>query len=207
MNVLCLDLEGVLVPEIWIEFSRKTGIPELSRTTRDEPDYSKLMKFRIDILKKHKLFLPDIQKVIGSMDPMPGACSFIDTVRSETQVIILSDTFTQFAQPLMKKLGYPTLFCNTLTVARDGTIIDFALRQNEGKKQAVKALQGLNLRVMAAGDSYNDLGMIQKADTGAFFRSPESISSKYPQFPAYEDYDDLLTHMRKELLHIEEKQL
>ncbi|HHU35680.1 MAG TPA: bifunctional phosphoserine phosphatase/homoserine phosphotransferase ThrH [Treponema sp.] len=200
MNVLCLDLEGVLVPEIWIEFSRKTGIPELSRTTRDEPDYSKLMNFRIEILKKNKLFLPDIQEVIGSMDPMPGASAFIDTVRSETQVIILSDTFTQFAQPLMKKLGYPTLFCNTLEVAQDGTIIGFSLRQDEGKKQAVTALQGLNLRVMAAGDSYNDLGMIQKADTGAFFRSPKSISSEYPQFPAYEDYDDLLAHMRKELI-------
>ncbi len=200
MNVLCLDLEGVLVPEIWIEFSKKTGIPDLTRTTRDEPDYSKLMNFRLDILHEKGLKLPDIQGVIGSMDPLPGAVEFIDTVRAEAQVIILSDTFTQFAQPLMKKLGYPTLFCNTLEVAADGTITGFALRQEEGKKMAVRALQGIHLKVMAAGDSYNDLGMIQEADTGALFRSPAGIAAQFPGIPAYEQYGELLEHMRKNLL-------
>lgn len=200
MHVLCLDLEGVLVPEIWIEFSKKTGIPELTRTTRDEPDYSKLMNFRLDILREKGLKLPDIQDVIGSMDPLPGAVEFIDAVRAEAQVIILSDTFTQFAQPLMKKLGYPTLFCNTLVVAEDGTIAGFALRQDEGKKMAVRALQGIHLKVMAAGDSYNDLGMIQEADTGALFRSPAGIAAQFPAIPAYEQYNELLEHMRKNLL-------
>jgi phosphoserine/homoserine phosphotransferase len=200
MHVLCLDLEGVLVPEIWIEFSKKTGIPELTRTTRDEPDYSKLMNFRLDILREKGLKLPDIQEVIGSMDPLPGAVEFIDTVRAEAQVIILSDTFTQFAQPLMKKLGYPTLFCNTLEVAADGTITGFALRQEEGKKMAVRALKGIHLSVMAAGDSYNDLGMIQEADTGALFRAPAGIAAQFPGIPAYEQYAELLAHMRKNLL-------
>lgn len=200
MHVLCLDLEGVLVPEIWIEFSKKTGIPELTRTTRDEPDYSKLMNFRLDILREKGLKLPDIQDVIGSMDPLPGALEFIDAVRAEAQIIILSDTFTQFAQPLMRKLGYPTLFCNTLDVALDGTITGFRLRQDEGKKMAVRALKGLQLKIMAAGDSYNDLGMIQEADTGALFRSPESIAAQFPEIPAYEQYEDLLEHMRKNLL-------
>ena len=200
MHVLCLDLEGVLVPEIWIEFSKKTGIPELTRTTRDEPDYSKLMNFRLNILREKGLKLPDIQDVIGTMDPLPGAVEFIDTVRAEAQVIILSDTFTQFAQPLMKKLGYPTLFCNTLETDRDGTITGFALRQKEGKKMAVRALQGIRLKVMAAGDSYNDLGMLQEADTGALFRAPESIAAQYTKIPAYEQYGELLAHMRTKLL-------
>jgi len=158
------------------------------------------MNFRLDILRDKGLKLPDIQEVIGSMDPLPGAVEFIDTVRSEAQVIILSDTFTQFAQPLMKKLGYPTLFCNTLEVARDGTITGFKLRQDEGKKMAVRALKGIHLKVMAAGDSYNDIGMIQEADTGALFRAPESIVAQFPETPAFEQYGDLLAHMRTKLL-------
>jgi len=194
MHVVCLDLEGVLVPEIWIEFSKATGIEALKITTRDEPDYDKLMKYRIGILSQHGLKLADIQKVIGGMDPLPGARAFMDKLRAMTQVIILSDTFTQFAQPLMAKLGYPTLFCNELIIAEDGAVVDYRLRQADGKKKAVAALKSINMRVMASGDSYNDLGMISLADTGALFRAPESIKAAHSSIPAYEAYDDLFAH-------------
>lgn len=195
MHVVCLDLEGVLVPEIWIEFSKATGIPELMITTRDEPDYDKLMKFRIGILDRNGLKLKDIQRVIGGMDPLPGAKAFMDAARARTQVIILSDTFTQFAQPLMAKLGYPTLFCNELVIGSDGAVTGYALRQPDGKKKAVAALKGINMKVMAAGDSYNDLAMITTADTGALFRAPDGIKAQYPALPAYETYDELLGHV------------
>lgn len=195
MHVVCLDLEGVLVPEIWIEFSRATGIEELKITTRDEPDYDKLMKFRIGVLEKNGLKLKDIQRVIGGMDPLPGAKAFMDTARAMTQVIILSDTFTQFAQPLMAKLGFPTLFCNELVVGEDGAVTGYRLRQSDGKKKAVAALMGINMKVMAAGDSYNDLGMIQTAHTGALFRAPDGIKKQHPEVPAYETYDEMLGHI------------
>jgi phosphoserine / homoserine phosphotransferase len=197
MHVVCLDLEGVLVPEIWIEFSKATRIDALKITTRDEPDYDKLMKFRIDVLASHGLKLRDIQNVIGSMDPLPGAKAFMDSVRSLTQVLVLSDTFTQFAQPLMAKLGYPTLFCNELIIADDGSVTGYTLRQSEGKKKAVAALKSLNMAVMAAGDSYNDLGMITTADTGALFRAPESIRNQNDSIAAYESYDELLSHIKR----------
>jgi phosphoserine/homoserine phosphotransferase len=197
MHVVCLDLEGVLVPEIWIEFSRATGIEELKITTRDEPDYDKLMKYRIGILARHGLKLADIQRVIGGMDPLPGAKAFLDALRSETQVIILSDTFTQFAQPLMKKLAWPTLFCNELSVDAAGAVVGYALRQSDGKRKAVEALKTINMKVMAAGDSYNDLAMITVADTGALFKSPETIRAANPEVPAYETYDELLAHARR----------
>lgn len=195
MHVVCLDLEGVLVPEIWIEFSKATGIPELMITTRDEPDYDKLMKFRIGILERHGLKLKDIQRVIGGMDPLPGAKAFMDAARARTQVIILSDTFTQFAQPLMAKLGFPTLFCNELVIGADGAVTGYSLRQSDGKRKAVAALKSINMKVMAAGDSYNDLGMIQTADTGALFRAPDGIKAQHPALPAYEAYDELLAHV------------
>lgn len=195
MHVVCLDLEGVLVPEIWIEFSKATGIPELMITTRDEPDYDKLMKFRIGLLERHGLKLKDIQRVIGGMDPLPGAKAFMDAARARTQVIILSDTFTQFAQPLMAKLGFPTLFCNELVIGADGSVTGYSLRQSDGKRKAVAALKGINMKVMAAGDSYNDLGMIQTADTGALFRAPDGIKAQHPALPAYEAYDELLAHV------------
>ncbi|HKL85516.1 MAG TPA: bifunctional phosphoserine phosphatase/homoserine phosphotransferase ThrH [Treponemataceae bacterium] len=200
MHIVCLDLEGVLVPEIWIEFSKTTGIEELKRTTRDEPDYDKLMKFRLNILKNKGLKLVDIQNVIGKMDPLPGAKEFMDTLRKETQVVILSDTFTQFAAPLMAKLGYPTLFCNELEIALDGSVEGYRLRQTDGKKKAVAAFQSINLKVMAAGDSYNDLGMITSAESGALFMSPESIRKEFPHIPAYETYAELLAHARKFIL-------
>lgn len=196
MHVVCLDLEGVLVPEIWIEFSRATGIEELKITTRDEPDYDKLMKFRIGVLERHGLKLADIQRVIGGMDPLPGAKEFMDAARSMTQVIILSDTFTQFAQPLMAKLGWPTLFCNELEIGRDGAVTGYSLRQSDGKRKAVAALKSINMKVMASGDSYNDLGMITTADSGALFRSPDSIKAQHPDVPAYETYDELLSHIK-----------
>jgi phosphoserine / homoserine phosphotransferase len=200
MHVVCLDLEGVLVPEIWIEFSKATGLPELKITTRDEPDYDKLMKYRIGILAREGLKLHDIQQVIGSMDPLPGAKEFLDALRAETQVIILSDTFTQFAQPLMEKLGYPTLFCNDLVIDKQGFVSEYKLRQANGKKLAVEALRSINMKVMAAGDSYNDLAMIKTADTGALFSSPESIRMQNPEVPAYEKYEDLLAHAKKFLM-------
>jgi len=196
MHVVCLDLEGVLVPEIWIEFSKATGIEELRITTRDEPDYDKLMKFRIGVLERKGLRLADIQSVIGGMDPLPGAKEFMDGARAMTQVIILSDTFTQFALPLMAKLGYPTLFCNELVIGQNGAVTGYALRQNDGKRKAVEALKSINLKVMAAGDSYNDLGMITAADTGVLFRSPAGIKAQHPEVPAYEKYEELLDHIR-----------
>ncbi|HQL32163.1 MAG TPA: bifunctional phosphoserine phosphatase/homoserine phosphotransferase ThrH [Treponemataceae bacterium] len=192
MYVVCLDLEGVLVPEIWIEFSVCTGIDELKITTRDEPDYDKLMKYRIEILKNHGLKLPDIQRVISSMSPLLGAEKFVRDLRSRTQLIILSDTFTQFALPLMKKLEYPTLFCNDLIVGPDGDITGYALRQADGKKKAVAALKSINMKVFAAGDSYNDLGMISEANHGMLFRAPATIKAAHSHIQACDEYSQLL---------------
>ena len=199
MNIVCLDLEGVLVPEIWIAFSQASGIPELKRTTRDEPDYDKLMKWRIGILKEHGLGLNEIKKVIETIDPMPGAKEFLDALREETQVIILSDTFTQFASPLMKKLGWPTIFCNTLEVAADGAVTGYHMRCEKSKLTTVKALQSVGFDTIAAGDSYNDLGMIQASKAGFLFRSTEQIKQDHPELPAFESYDDLLAAIRKAL--------
>ena len=190
MNVVCMDLEGVLVPEIWIAFSEATGIPELRRTTRDEPDYDKLMKFRINILKEHGLGLKQIQDTIATIDPLPGAKEFLDKIREITQVVILSDTFDQFAMPLMKKLGWPTLFCNTLEVADNGEITGFKMRCDKSKLTTVKALQSCGFDTIAAGDSFNDLGMIQASKAGFLFRSTEAIKKEYPQYPAFETYDE-----------------
>ena len=199
MNIVCLDLEGVLVPEIWIAFAEASGIPELKRTTRDEPDYDKLMKFRLNILKEHGLGLKEIQATIAKIDPMPGAKEFLDELRSLTQVIILSDTFTQFAAPLMKKLGMPTIFCNTLEVAEDGEITGFRLRCEKSKLTTVKALQSVGFETIASGDSYNDLGMILNSKAGFLFRSTEQIKKDYPDLPAYEDYDELLAAIKSVL--------
>jgi phosphoserine/homoserine phosphotransferase len=193
MYVTCLDLEGVLVPEIWIAFAEATGIPELKRTTRDEPDYDKLMKYRLDILAQHGLGLKEIQDTIATIDPLPGAKEFLDKLRSQTQVLIISDTFTQFAQPLMKKLGWPTIFCNELIVADDGKIVDFRMRCEKSKLTTVKALQTAGFQTIAAGDSYNDLAMILASKAGFLFRSTKQIQADYPQLPAYEEYDELLT--------------
>lgn len=191
MDIVCLDLEGVLVPEIWIAFAEAAGIPELKKTTRDEPDYDKLMKYRIDILNEHGLGLKEIQDTIATIDPLPGAKEFLDALRAETQVIIISDTFTQFAGPLMKKLGYPTIFCNTLEVNSDGKITGFKMRVEKTKLATVKALQSIGFETIASGDSFNDLGMIQASKAGFLFRSTESIKKDYPEIPAYESYDDL----------------
>ncbi len=199
MNVVCLDLEGVLVPEIWIAFSEKTGIPELKKTTRDEPDYDKLMKFRLSILKEHNLKLKDIQEVISGIDPLPGASDFLDRLREETQVIILSDTFTQFAAPLMKKLKWPTLFCNTLEVAPTGEITGYRMRVKDSKRETVKALQSIGYEVIAAGDSYNDLRMIEISKAGFLFRSTEKIRSDHPELPAFEEFDDLYSAIHDSL--------
>jgi phosphoserine/homoserine phosphotransferase len=190
MNLVCLDLEGVLVPEIWLNVAAKTGIDALKRTTRDEPDYSKLMAGRIEILQAHNLTLKDIQEVISTMDSLPGALDFLNQLRSNTQVVILSDTFEQFAQPLMKQLAWPTLFCNQLVVNAHGTIIDFKLRQQDGKKKAVAGFQSMGLRVTAAGDSYNDLTMIKLADRGALFRPPASIIEEEPELPVFNEYQE-----------------
>ena len=192
MYITCLDMEGVLVPEIWIAFSEATGIPELKRTTRDEPDYNKLMNFRLDILKEHHLGLKEIQDVIATIDPLPGAKEFLDELRSFSQVIILSDTFEQFAQPLMKKLGWPTLFCNTLEVAANGTITGFRMRCPQSKLTTVKALQSIGYDTIAAGDSFNDLGMIQASKAGFLFKSTPQIKADHPELPAYEEFGDLL---------------
>ena len=192
MHLVCLDLEGVLVPEIWIAFSEATGIPEFSRTTRDEPDYDKLMRFRIDLLAKNGLKLADIQKVIGGIDVLPGAGEFVKAIRERTQLIILSDTFEQFAGPLMAKLGYPTLFCNSIETAPDGSVTGYRLRQQNGKKCAAAAFRTLNFRVFAAGDSFNDLAMIGEADCGCLFRAPEGIRKDYPQIPCVDSYRELL---------------
>ena len=196
MNIVCLDLEGVLVPEIWIAFSQASGIPELKRTTRDEPDYDKLMKWRLGILREHGLGLKDIQATIATIDPMPGAKAFLDTLRSETQAIILSDTFTQFASPLMKKLGWPTIFCNELEVGPDGMITGYRIRVEKSKLSTVKALQSVGFETIAAGDSFNDLGMIQASKAGFLFRSTAQIKKDYPQYPACETYDELLALIR-----------
>jgi phosphoserine/homoserine phosphotransferase len=191
MQVVCLDLEGVLVPEIWIEFSKRTGIAEFSRTTRDEPDYDKLMRFRIDLLAQHGLKLADIQSVIGSMSPLDGAKAFLDGLRQRYQVIILSDTFYEFADPLMQQLGRPTLFCHKLVIDGDGFVRDFQLRQPDQKRHAVNALKGLNFQVMAAGDSYNDTGMLSAADAGFFIHPPAAIVAQFPQFTVHHDYASL----------------
>ena len=197
MNVVCLDMEGVLVPEIWIAFAQASGIPELKRTTRDEPDYNKLMNWRLGVLKEHGLGLKEIQATIATIDPLPGAREFLDALREETQVIILSDTFEQFAKPLMKKLNWPTLFCNTLEVAPDGAITGFRMRCPQSKLTTVKALQSIGYDTIASGDSFNDLGMIQASKAGFLFRSTEQIKADYPQIPAYEEFDDLLAAIRK----------
>ena len=191
MNIVCLDMEGVLVPEIWIAFAEATGIPELKKTTRDEPDYDKLMKYRLAILKDRGLGLKEIQDVIAGIDPLPGAKEFLDKLREKTQVIILSDTFEQFATPLMKKLGWPTIFCNTLEVAEDGSITGFQMRVEKSKLTTVKALQSIGYDTIASGDSFNDLGMIQASKAGFLFRSTEQIKKDYPEIPAFEEFDDL----------------
>lgn len=200
MNVVCLDLEGVLVPEIWIAFSEVTKIPELSRTTRDEPDYDKLMRFRIDLLKEKGLGLKEIQDTIAKIDPLPGAKEFLDSLRELSQVIILSDTFTQFAKPLMKKLGWPTLLCNTLEVDESGTITGYKMRIDNGKKVTVDALKSVGCHIIASGDSFNDLGMISSADTGFLFRTTEQIKKDHPQYQAFEEYDKFLEAIKKALV-------
>ena len=199
MNIVCLDMEGVLVPEIWIAFAQESGIPELKRTTRDEPDYNKLMNFRLNILRERGLGLKEIQAVIARIDPLPGAKEFLDELRSLTQVIILSDTFEQFAQSLMKKLGWPTLFCNSLEVAPDGAITGFRMRCEQSKLTTVKALQSIGFDTIAAGDSFNDLGMIQASKAGFLFKSTEQIKADHPELPAYEEFGDLLAAIRAAL--------
>ena len=199
MNIVCLDLEGVLVPEIWIAFAKESGIPELTRTTRDEPDYDKLMNWRLGILKEHGLGLKEIQETIAKIDPLPGAKEFLDKLRETTQVIIISDTFTQFAAPLMKKLGWPTIFCNTLEVAKDGTITGFKMRCEQSKLSTVKALQSVGFETIASGDSHNDLGMIQASKAGFLFRTTDQIKADYPQLEAFEKYDDLFEAIKKAL--------
>ena len=199
MNIVCLDLEGVLVPEIWIAFAEESGIPELKRTTRDEPDYDKLMNWRIQILKEHGLGLKEIQETIAKIDPMPGAKEFLDELRSITQVIIISDTFTQFASPLMEKLGWPTIFCNSLEVAETGEITGFKMRCEQSKLTTVKALQSIGYDTIASGDSHNDLGMIQASKAGFLFRSTEAINKEYPELPAYEEYSELLAAIKEAL--------
>ena len=196
MYITCLDLEGVLVPEIWIAFSEASGIPELKRTTRDEPDYDKLMRWRIGILKEHGLGLKEIQETIAKIDPLPGAKEFLDQLRAEGQVLILSDTFTQFATPLMKKLGWPTIFCNSLEVAENGEITGYKMRIEKSKLSTVKALQSIGYDTIASGDSYNDLDMILASKAGFLFRSTEKIKADYPELPAYETYDELLSAIR-----------
>lgn len=200
MYVTCLDLEGVLVPEIWIAFAEATEIPELRRTTRDEPDYDKLMKFRLDILKEHNLGLKEIQDVIATIDPMPGAKEFLDELRSFCQVIIISDTFTQFAQPLMKKLGWPTLFCNELEVAETGEVTGFKMRCDQSKLTTVRALQSAGLETVAAGDSFNDLGMIRASKAGFLFKSTDSIKADNPEIPVFETYEELMAAIKKVVL-------
>lgn len=199
MNIVCLDLEGVLVPEIWIAFAEASSIPELKRTTRDEPDYDKLMRWRLGILKEHGLGLKEIQETIAKIDPLPGAREFLDELRSITQVIIISDTFTQFATPLMKKLGWPTIFCNSLEVAESGEITGFRMRIENSKLTTVKALQSIGYETIASGDSYNDLGMIQASKAGFLFRSTEQIKKDHPELPAYESYAELMEGIRRAL--------
>lgn len=200
MNIVCLDLEGVLVPEIWIAFAEASGIPELKRTTRDEPDYDKLMKWRLGILKEHGLGLKEIQETIAKIDPIPGAKEFLDELRSITQVIIISDTFSQFAGPLMKKLGYPTIFCNSLEVADNGEITGFKMRVENSKYTTVKALQSIGFQTIASGDSHNDLGMIQASKAGFLFKSPESIRASVPEIPAFDTFDELLNAIKQAMV-------
>ena len=199
MNIVCLDMEGVLVPEIWIAFAKESGIPELKRTTRDEPDYDKLMKYRLEILKEHGLGLKEIQNTIAKIDPMPGAKEFLDKLRSITQVIILSDTFEQFATPLMEKLGWPTIFCNTLEVSDNGEITGYKMRCPKSKLTTVKALQSIGFETIASGDSHNDLGMIEASKAGFLFKSTDAIKAEFPQYPAFEEYDELLDAIKKVL--------
>ncbi|MBO5375052.1 MAG: bifunctional phosphoserine phosphatase/homoserine phosphotransferase ThrH [Clostridia bacterium] len=199
MNIVCLDLEGVLVPEIWIAFADAVGIPELRRTTRDEPDYDKLMKYRINILKEHGLGLKEIQATIATIDPIPGAKEFLDELRALTQVVIISDTFTQFATPLMKKLGMPTIFCNTLEVGENGEITGYRMRVEKSKLSTVKALQSIGFETIAAGDSYNDLGMILNSKAGFLFKSTDKIKADYPQLQAFDEYDEFLEAIKKAL--------
>ena len=199
MNIVCLDMEGVLVPEIWIAFAEEVKIPALRRTTRDEPDYDKLMKFRLNILEENHLGLEEIQKVISKIDPFEGAKEFLDELRSLTQVVILSDTFEQFAKPLMKKLGWPSIFCNTLEVAPDGKIVDYHMRVEKSKLTTVKALQSIGFDTIASGDSFNDLAMIQASKAGFLFRSTEQIKKDYPDIPAFERYDELLDAIKSAL--------
>ena len=199
MNIVCLDMEGVLVPEIWIAFSEASGIPELRRTTRDEPDYDKLMTWRLGILKEHGLGLREIQATIARIDPLPGAKAFLDELRATTQVIILSDTFEEFAKPLMEKLGWPTIFCNSLEVAENGEITGYKMRCEKSKLTTVKALQSIGYDTIASGDSFNDLGMIQASKAGFLFKSTEQIKRDYPQIPAYEEFDDLLAAIKAAL--------
>ena len=199
MDITCLDLEGVLVPEIWIAFSEVSGIPELRRTTRDEPNYDKLMNWRMGILREHGLGLKQIQDVIAQIDPLPGAKDFLDELRAQTQAIIVSDTFEEFAQPLMKKLGWPTLFCNTLEIAEDGTILKHKMRCEKSKYTTVKALQSCGFETIASGDSHNDIGMIQASKAGFLFKSTDAIKAEYPELPAYDEYDDLLAAIKEVL--------
>ena len=199
MNIVCLDLEGVLVPEIWVAFAEETGIPELKKTTRDEPDYDKLMKWRLGILKEHGLGLKEIQETIAKIDPMPGAKEFLDELRSMTQVIIISDTFTQFAAPLMKKLGWPTIFCNSLEVAENGEITGYRMRVENSKYSTVKALQSIGFETIASGDSHNDLGMIKASKAGFLFKSTEQIKKDNPELEAYETYEQLMKAIKKAL--------
>ena len=199
MNIVCLDMEGVLVPEIWIAFSEASGIPALRRTTRDEPDYNKLMNFRLGILKEHGLGLREIQATIAKIDPLPGARDFLDELRSLTQVLILSDTFEQFAKPLMEKLNWPTIFCNTLEVGENGEITGYKMRCEKSKLTTVKALQSIGYETIAAGDSFNDLAMIQASKAGFLFKSTEQIKKDYPQIPAYEEFGDLLAAIKAAL--------
>ena len=199
MNIVCLDLEGVLVPEIWVAFAEETGIPELKKTTRDEPDYDKLMKWRLGILKEHGLGLKEILETIAKIDPMPGAKEFLDELRSMTQVIIISDTFTQFAAPLMKKLGWPTIFCNSLEVAENGEITGYRMRVENSKYSTVKALQSIGFETIASGDSHNDLGMIKASKAGFLFKSTEQIKKDNPELEAYETYEQLMEAIKKAL--------
>ena len=199
MNIVCLDLEGVLVPEIWIAFAEASGSPELKRTTRDEPDYNKLMNWRLSILKEHGLGLKEIQETIAKIDPIPGAKEFLDELRALTQVIIIIDTFEQFATPLMKKLGWPTIMCNSLEVGEDGAITGFKMRCEKSKLTTVKALQSIGYETIASGDRFNDLGMIQASKAGFLFKSTEQIKKDYPQYPAFEEYDELLAAIKEAL--------
>ena len=197
MKLICLDLEGVLVPEIWVAFAEASKIPELKKTTRDEPDYDKLMRWRLSVLKEHGLGLKEIQETIASIDPLPGAKEFLDDLRSFAQVIIISDTFTEFAQPLMKKLGWPTIFCNSLVIAEDGEITDYKMRVENSKLTTVRALQSIGFETVASGDSYNDLGMILAGKSGFLFRTTEQIKADYPQIPALETYEELLNALKE----------